>query len=825
MKTFFALLASALFFQVIGGELLENNDFELGSMSGWYSYLESSSDDIVVSTTDSGTDVRFILHNGGTEKWHVQLRQLITVRAGYHYKMSFGGSGIDADKKVTFGCIHNGSESGDNSGLYTIYLADSVVLPKSGYAQYSKEWDDEDVNDAYTHVYIDGGGDTIDYSIAWVSLFESPIQGYTPVATARQSRCGFFTNGSKRIVVKGAVDSLFQVRDSGGALLFSGKLGAPTLWPPSGETVRIADFSSLKTAFIGALFCNGKKADNGGFTVSSHPLAPVVQATLKSYYYQRASTALTSTCAGTWARAGGHPDTAVTIHSTAGYGSISAPKGWYDAGDYGKYIISSGITVYTLLALYEHFPGYASNLVLTIPESGNIVPDALDEVRWNLEWMLAMQTDNGGVYSKLTSLQFDEFVMPDESTLRRYVFMKTTPATLDFAAVMAMSSRLYRKSDAAFADRCIEAAKKAYAWAVDSPSVKFVQPAACNTGEYGDSVFIDEFFWASAELALATGEAKYNYFSSHPMPASGLPWWGDVSTLGRYTVLTNMQAFPSALVEKCRTQVIAIADTLLARQGSGYGNSMAEQDFYWGSNHVAASQGVLLLYAYYLTQKGTYLAGAQQQIDYLLGKNPLGICFVTGFGGASPKFPHHRISGSDGVSPPVPGFLVGGPNPGGEDQSSCAIDYVDKPATSWLDQECSYSSNEVAINWNAPMVYCTGALEALYGGDTVWGFHPVSTQAAPLQGTSVLQRRMTLCRRGKDLLLGIPPFRTNAANGICRFFNSLGKELVRQPLIADPRDNEKYFEVRVPARCIANGCIIVRAEKGAEAMQRCFVVR
>lgn len=122
------------------------------------------------------------------------------------------------------------------------------------------------------------------------------------------------------------------------------------------------------------------------------------------------------------------------------------------------------------------FPTYASNLVLTIPESGNTVPDLLDEVRWNLDWMLAMQTENGGVYSKLTPLLFDGFIMPNKSTARRYVFMKTTPAALDFAAVMAMSSRLYRKYDAPFADRCIEAAKKAYAWAVDSPSVRYVQP-------------------------------------------------------------------------------------------------------------------------------------------------------------------------------------------------------------------------------------------------------------------------------------------------------------------------------------------------------------
>ncbi|MBN1578309.1 MAG: carbohydrate binding domain-containing protein [Chitinispirillaceae bacterium] len=112
MKTFLVVLASAWIVWIYGTELLENGDFELGDMTGWYYWLESDEDFIQVSTFDWGTDIHFLLYDGGTEKWHVQIRQLITVRPGYRYKMSCGGSGIEADKKVTFGLIHNGSESG-----------------------------------------------------------------------------------------------------------------------------------------------------------------------------------------------------------------------------------------------------------------------------------------------------------------------------------------------------------------------------------------------------------------------------------------------------------------------------------------------------------------------------------------------------------------------------------------------------------------------------------------------------------------------------------------------------------------------------------------
>src|SRR5690606_4617446 len=215
---------------------------------------------------------------------------------------------------------------------------------------------------------------------------------------------------------------------------------------------------------------------------------------------------------------------------------ISAPRGWYDAGDYGKYIVNSGITMWTLLAAWEHYPEFFRNRDAGIPESGNAVPDILDESMWNLQWMLDMQDPaDGGVYHKLTTLQFSGAVMPHEDTADRYVVAKSTAATLDFAAVMAAASRIYAPYEAQFPGlpaRMREAAEAAWRWAQANPDLVYRQPDDVSTGAYGDGKLDDEFAWAAAELYVTTGEASYlDAFRKHAGDL-GIPDWNDVGSLG-----------------------------------------------------------------------------------------------------------------------------------------------------------------------------------------------------------------------------------------------------------------------------------------------------
>jgi endoglucanase len=356
------------------------------------------------------------------------------------------------------------------------------------------------------------------------------------------------------------------------------------------------------------------------------------------------------------------------------------------------------------------------------------LPDLLDEALWNLRWMLAMQDPHdGGVYHKLTNASFDGMVMPAAAHSPRYVVQKSTAATLDFAAVAAQASRIFRPFDQqtpGLADSCLRASKAAWAWAQAHPAVLYDQEALnrefqppITTGAYGDRTVSDEFIWAAAELYATTkDEAYYTAVNLYPDAQTPLPDWGSVRTLAYYTLARlGQQATPLAKRDQpaLRTRLLAAADKLTQGAAtSPYQTVMGQSahDFNWGSNSQAANQGIALVQAYRLSGNRQYLLAALSNLDYLLGRNATGYCFVTGLGSRSPQHPHHRPSEADGLAAPVPGLLAGGPNPGQQDK--CAYPSA-LPALSYSDNVCSYASNEIAINWNAPLVYLAGAVEAL----------------------------------------------------------------------------------------------------------------
>ena len=167
----------------------------------------------------------------------------------------------------------------------------------------------------------------------------------------------------------------------------------------------------------------------------------VYKKSLKGYYFQRCGTALLQPHAGVYYHAACHPGDGFYHSSTGQSGFRLTTGGWHDAGDYGKYVVNSGITVGTLLLAYERFPEKFNQDNLNIPESGNGVPDLLDEVRYELEWLLKMQNENGGVYFKITKEQFESFIMPQNDSGIRYIHVLSSTATGNFAAMMARAAR------------------------------------------------------------------------------------------------------------------------------------------------------------------------------------------------------------------------------------------------------------------------------------------------------------------------------------------------------------------------------------------------
>ena len=323
---------------------------------------------------------------------------------------------------------------------------------------------------------------------------------------------------------------------------------------------------------------------------------------------------------------------------------------------------------------------------------------------------------------------FEGFVKPVDCKQQRYVVQKSVTAALDFAAVMAQSSRLfasYEEDYPGFSKRALLAAEKAYAWAEKHPEAYYnqnllnqkYQPAIA-TGEYGDTHADDEFFWAASELYFSTGKEIYREEAIKKAPQIyTAPGWGNTFALGIFAWLQPGRELNEAdrrFADSLKTELLKYADKVIegAEQTpfhAPYGNDA--KDFFWGClAEKCMNQGVSLMYAYLLTGKDVYLTNAYRNMDYILGRNATGFCYVTGLGTKSPKHPHHRLSASDDIEDPIPGFLVGGPNPGQQDG---AFYPTASPDESYVDTEDSYASNEVAINWNAALVALASSLDAL----------------------------------------------------------------------------------------------------------------
>ena len=546
------------------------------------------------------------------------------------------------------------------------------------------------------------------------------------------NQLGFYLHSPKIAIVTGqpATAVFYIVRVPAGDTVYAGALGPAVASANSSLQTYEADFTSFEKEGDFKVVVPGA-GDSYLFHIGRHMASPVVRAALKGYYYQRSGMALEPRYAGTWSRPAGHPDTAVLVHASAASAGrpegavVASPGGWYDAGDYNKYIVNSGITMGTLLSAYEDFPGLYDTLHTNIPPVRG-VPDILNECLYNLRWMLTMQDPgDGGVYHKCTNAAFDSMVMPGVTKLPRYVVQKGTAATLDFAAVMAQADRVFRKFSRqlpGLADSCLYAARAAWGWAVLHPAVLYDQTMmnrsfspAVTTGGYGDMDMRDEWYWAAAELSVATGIKEFrDTVLSRINDKYGLPAWANVHMLGDYTLLRHPGVLPAGEERSLREHLLTMADNYLKlAQSNAFHTVMGTgaRDLIWGSNSVAANQGVLLINAFLLTRERKYVDGAVGNLDYLLGRNATGYCFVTGIGSRSPMHPHHRPSVADGIVPPVPGLLVGGPNPGRQDRQ---VYTMTEPETAYLDSDRAYASNEIAINWNAPLVYLAGAIEALH---------------------------------------------------------------------------------------------------------------
>jgi hypothetical protein len=531
--------------------------------------------------------------------------------------------------------------------------------------------------------------------------------------------------------------------DSGDVVL-KGVTTPSTFDEASGDYVMTADFSAWTTPGNYRLSIGG--AQSAPFVIGTDIYTSLKIDALRFFYLSRSGIPLDEPFAGEWARAAGHmSDGEITCWKGTDADGKSWPGcdytldgrgGWYDAGDYGKYVVNGGISVWTLLNLYELYPDAIPDGAANIPESGNGVADVLDEARWEMEWLLKMQIPDGEpqagmafhklhdrVWSGLPLMpptDFDNDLANADDNAGRYVYEPTTAATLNLAATAAQCARIWTGIDPDFAAQCLQAAETAWTAANDNPEALAGNTPGSGGGNYDENDNRDEFFWAASELYITTGEQQYADFlhaqvKDHQLaPGIGSMWWGDTQALGMISLATVPNDLPAEDVDYFRKLIVSRADFFLAEIGTnGYRVPLAMSEYVWGSNSTVANNAIILALAYQFTGDKAYLDGATESLDYLLGANALSFSYVTGYGEAYAQHEHHRFWANQGnFPPPPPGVLAGGPNADPAEDTTRNNAIMDSgPAKRYVDMLEAFSTNEVAINWNAPLMWVAAYLD------------------------------------------------------------------------------------------------------------------
>ncbi len=609
--------------------------------------------------------------------------------------------------------------------------------------------------------------------------------------------------------------------------------GAVKLWrtndPATGWTIYRGDFSALAASgqFYVEMPGIGRSHD---FPIAATVYQPVYRQSLKGFYFQRCGSELKLEHANVYLHARCHFTDGLFHSSTGLSGFHDGTGGWHDAGDYGKYVVNAGVTVGTLLLAFELFPDRFQQDDLNIPESSNGIPDLLDEVRYELEWLFKMQDPNGGVYHKLTREQFEGFVMPQRDTDARYLYQISSAATADFAGMMARAARIFQPFDSLFARRCLTSAEAAWQYLEVHPNIipagGFKNPDGTKTGEYGDGQDFDERLWAAAELFITTGAEQYHQYFISRYDARGLitgpMGWQDVYALALLSYLTSRRPEASSAIQsRIHGSLIQYCQNLVTKRNqSGFQVLLEPGEYFWGCHGYVLNKAVLLIIGYELSKNQDFLAKALDQLHYILGANAHGMCFVTGIGKKSVRHPHHRPSAADNIPEPVPGLLAGGPNQQLQDAVlQSHFNSSTPPALCYIDDVGSYASNEIAINWNAPLVFVAGYFAMINSAAS-----GIESGEAPVpKGIRLLQNYPNPFAETTTIV-----YQVDLAQEVqLKIYDLLGRVVVRTTLVAAPNSANRFeWNGRnLLGEAVPSGIYVYQLETNHDAITRkliCF---
>ena len=580
----------------------------------------------------------------------------------------------------------------------------------------------------------------------------------------RVNQIGYLPFGPKRatLVTTATAALPWQLRDAAGAVLRSGMTTPRGVDATSGQNVHTLDFSTYTRGGTG-LYLTADGEASYRFPISSAIYEQLRKDSKLVFYTNRSGIAISDAIAPGYRRAAGHVgappnrgDTAVSCQLPRDFMNFwtcsqslvrDVTGGWYDAGDHGKYVVNGGFSVALLMSEYERNQHARTgdrralaDGTLRIPESANGVPDVLDEARWELEWMLKMQVPAGSGDPGITPYEGMAFqkvqdeawtglpLDPAADTMRRELHRPSTAATLNLAAAAAQGARLFAPYDPAFSARLLAAARTAYQAARRVPEL-FAPDADGNSGggAYSDADVRDEFYWAAAELFLTTGEDAYRAaVLADPLHTSGGLFsvegfsWNTPGALGQLDLATVASRLPGR--DRIRAAVLKAADDLLAVQGrQPYAQpyAPASNSWTWGSNSQILNNLIVLGTAYDISGASKYRTAVLEGVDYLFGRNALNHSYVTGYGTVSSQNQHTRLYAHEldpALPHPPPGAISGGPNSGLQDPFALGKLHGCAPQFCFIDDIQSYSTNEIAINWNAGLSWVASFIADLDNG-------------------------------------------------------------------------------------------------------------
>lgn len=640
-------------------------------------------------------------------------------------------------------------------------------------------------------------------------------------ATVYLNQMGFQPEGFKTCYSDVQATNFALVNTTTGDTVHTGSLiaqGSDT--EITGLSLYRGDFTSFKESGEYKIVIN--EESSYPFSISNTLYSELKKTMIRSFYLNRCGSELKSAHAGEYARPSCHTHGAKYHWSTGEDTTTILPisGGWHDAGDYGRYVVPASHTLYHMLNSYAWFPEFFPEDDLNIPESNNGTPDLLDEIRYELNWMITMQRLDGAVHHKVTT---DPYIwaMPEDDPHQMYIHNISTNATANFAAVMALASRIYSEFDADFAAEILDASIKAWSFLETNPSTipsgGFSNPSTTKSGQYPDATDSDERLWAAIELFSTTKDSTYLTYIEGNKPTSQY-WasngWGSIQMLAVLAFVMNENnatetpSLYSELETYMRTYATYLQNTSFAHP---FGNSLLEWQYTWGSNGSMMNNGLILGAMGRRDDNNDYLAAAQYHLDYMVGGNATSYSFVTGVGTKSPLNVHHAVTEFDGVDAPFPGLVANGPNKKLNDNALKEAFDPDgdgvanvPPALCYVDHINSYAANEPTIYASSPLVFLAGILSEVDDSTIVAINESQSLDTEASIVSSISNRKITL--------------RTGVGKVNIKLHSPNGRQLLAQTI----HDNVGTFHI--PSN-ISTGVYFLSVTTSTEAVKLNIMVR